>query len=146
MRPGPGLGVALSHDAGRTWATATRDTGHAFFGRILVDPEDPAHLVAADVQVGVVESRDQGRSWTPLGSAAAAWVSSADGLKTIFASGGPTPQRSADGGSTWTALDVPVGVTLVEAAPDGTLYAGAHDGFSVVVWISRDDGGSWARP
>ena len=143
---GPGLGVAGSTDDGATWTTLTSTSGQSFFGRILVDPQDPAHLVAADVQFGANASVDGGQTWTPLGSDAASWVSSADGFATLFASGGPTPQRSNDGGKTWAAMNVPAGATLVEASPAGTLYAGVHDGNAVTVWVSTDDGVTWKRP
>ena len=143
---GPGLGVAGSTDGGATWTTLTSASGQSFFGRILIDPVDPEHLVAADVQFGANASRDGGRTWTPLGSDAAAWVSSPDGLVTLYASGGPTPQRSNDGGETWMAMSVPAGATLVEAGPAGTLYSGVHDGNAVTVWVSADDGATWKRP
>ncbi len=143
---GPGIGVALSSDSGESWTTVTSGAGQAFFGRILVDPVDASHLVAADVQVGVSASRDGGRTWTPLGTNPAAWVSSVDGLTTIYASGGPTPQRSRDGGATWEAVDVPPGATLIEAGASDRLYAGVHDGRAVTVWASSDDGTTWGRP
>ena len=143
---GPGLGVAGSTDEGMTWTTLTSTSGQSFFGRILVDPVDPAHLVAGDVQFGATASYDGGRTWTPLGSDATSWVSSPDGLVTLYASGGPTPQRSNDGGNTWAAISVPSGTTLVEASPTGTLYSGVHDGNAVTVWASTDDGVTWKRP
>ena len=143
---GPGIGVASSTDSGISWTTLTTDTGHAFFGRILVDPNDPDHLIAADVQVGAVTSTDGGITWTALGSEPAAWVSSGDSFTTLYASGGTTPQRSRDGGATWESVIAPAGATLLEAGSDGTLYAGVHDGNAVIVWISTDDGATWTRP
>lgn len=144
---GPGLGVVGSSDGGLTWRRLTAEAGQAFFGRILVDPDDPSHLIAADARAGVTESRDGGTTWAVLGPAPAAWVSSPDALNTIYASGGPSaPQRSVDGGRRWTPLSVPAGTSLVEAAPDGTLYAGVHDARAVTVWVSADDGATWTRP
>ena len=143
---GPGLGVAGSTDDGMTWTTLSSASGQSFFGRILIDPVDPAHLVAADVQFGAVASFDGGRTWTRLGSDAAGWVSSPDGLVTLYASGGPTPQRSNDGGNTWAAMSVPAGATLVEASPAGILYSGVHDANAVTVWVSTDNGVTWNRP
>ncbi len=142
---GPGIGVAVSTDSGESWTTVTSSAGQAFFGRIVVDPDDASHLIAADVQSGVTASLDGGRTWTPFGSNPAAWVSSVDGLNTIYASGGPTPQRSLDGGATWEPLDVPAGTTLIEVSGTGGLYAGVHDGRAVAVWVSSDDGATWAR-
>lgn len=142
---GPGIGVAESTDAGVSWTVLSSSAGQSFFGRILVDPDVPGHLVAADVQKGAMASSDGGRSWSPLGTDPVAWVSSGDGLVTIYASGGPVPERSRDGGSTWEPVEVPVGATLVEVGPDGTLYAGVHDGTAVAVWSSGDSGRTWRR-
>ena len=143
---GPGLGVAMSADGGITWATVSADVGQAFFGRILVDPIDVQHIVAADVQEGVRESRDGGQTWTALGTEPASWVSSGDGLATIYASGGPIAQRSTDGGITWQPLSLPPGGSLVEAGRDGALYSGVHEGDAVTVWFSADDGATWLHP
>ena len=143
---GPSLGVVSSVDGGITWAMVSGDVGQAFFGRILVDPADAQHVVAADVQEGVLESRDGGRTWTALGTNPASWVSSGDGLATIYASGGPIAQRSTDGGSTWQPLTLPPHASLVEAGRDGALYTGVHEGDAVTVWFSADDGETWRHP
>lgn len=142
---GPGIGVAMSTDSGASWTTVTSDAGQAFFGRILLDPANPDHLIAADVQIGVVSSTDGGQTWTALGSQPASWVSSGDSLTTLYASGGAMPQRSVDGGTTWDSFSVPAGATLVEAGTDGVLYAGVHEGNAVTVWVSTDNGETWAR-
>jgi len=143
---GPGLGVAVSANGGTTWATVSAGTGASFFGRILVDPSDTQHVVAADVQQGVMESRDGGQTWVALGTQPTSWVSSGDGLATIYASGGPTAQRSTDGGVTWQSLTLPPDASLVEAGADGALYSGVHDGNAVTVWFSADDGATWVHP
>ena len=142
---GPGLGVVGSADGGSTWVPLSSAAGQSFFGRILIDPADAEHLIAADVQNGASESNDGGRTWTPLGTQPASWVSSSDGLSTLFASGGPIAERSRDGGSTWERMTIPDGATLVEATP-GALYAGVHEGESVTLWVSADDGITWNRP
>lgn len=141
---GPGIGVAMSTDGAASWTILTTDAGQAFFGRILVDPNDPDILIAADVQVGAVKSVDGGITWTPLGSEPAAWVSSDESFSILYASGGDTPQRSRDGGATWEPMVVPEGATLVEVGVDGVLYAGVHSGNAVTVWASNDDGQTWA--
>lgn len=53
--------------------------------------------------------------------------------------------RSDDAGSTWDALEVPAGASLIEIAPDGTtLYAGVHRAPSVKVLDSNDGGATWS--
>jgi len=143
---GPGIGVAESTDDGATWTVISTDAGQSFFGRILADPDDPARIVAADAQAGVVESRDGGRSWTALGTPPTAWISSADGLEVMYASGGPTAIRSTDGGASWEPVALPEDATLVEAGPNEGLYAGVHSGDVVSMWVSTDHGATWNRP
>lgn len=140
---GPGIGVAMSTDGAATWTILTTEIGQAFFGRILIDPDHPAVLFAADVQVGVVRSVDGGLNWLPLGTEPTAWISSDESFNIIYASGGDTPQLSRDGGASWEPMVVPEGVTLIEAGPDGVLYAGVHSGNAVTVWTSNDDGETW---
>jgi photosystem II stability/assembly factor-like uncharacterized protein len=144
----PAVGVFASTDGGRSWEVRSEEAGQTFFGRILVDPADGDHTLAADAGAGVVESNDGGRTWRRLGAAPATWLSAAGpGTETLVASGPAGAARSDDGGRSWQALDVPDGAALVEAAPTpGLLYAAGHQGDSAVVWVSRDGGRTWARP
>ncbi len=145
----PGAGVFASADGGQTWQVRSKEAGQSFFGRMVVDPADADHVVAADARAGVVESSDGGRTWRRLGaSPAAAWLSAAGaGLESLVASGARGAARSDDGGRTWTPLQLPEGATLVEAAPTpGLLYAAGHEEDSAVIWASRDGGRTWARP
>ena len=59
----PQIGVFASTDGGRTWEVRTDRVGQGFMGRILVDPDDPEHVVAPDMGAGAVESTDGGRTW-----------------------------------------------------------------------------------
>ncbi|MFP5319168.1 MAG: WD40/YVTN/BNR-like repeat-containing protein [Acidimicrobiia bacterium] len=144
---GPATGVIASTDGGRTWSARTTAHGQSFFGRILTDPADDEHLIAADARAGVVESADGGRSWRRLGGPpSAVWVSASGG--SLYASGPRGAAQSADGGKSWEDLALPNGATLVEAHPSepATLYAGVHDGRTVQVLVSRDGGVSWSAP
>ena len=142
---GPAVGVLKSVDDGVTWTAATTSVGQSFFGRILVNPADVNHIVAADPSNGVLTSNDGGATWKQLTAAPASWVSSPDGLKTLYASGVQGAMRSLDGGGTWSALALPESATMVEADPTtpSKLYAGAHDGERVRVWSSVDNGATW---
>lgn len=144
----PAVGFFASTDGGKTWEVRTDQVGFSFFGRIVVDPADPDHVVAADASNGPAESIDGGRTWYRLGGLrSAAWISASTDLTQLIASGPGGARRSSDGGDTWTRLLVPKGALLVEMQPDQptTLYAAAHVGERARVWVSHDGGSSWAR-
>jgi photosystem II stability/assembly factor-like uncharacterized protein len=146
----PAVGVFASSDGGASWEVRSREAGRAFFGRILVNPGDPARLVAADAGAGPVESADGGRTWRRLGGlASATWVSWAGGDPTRLVASGPGgAARSPDGGRSWEALVLPQGAALVEASPaepERLWAAGLSEG-RAVVWTSADGGRTWVRP
>ncbi|MGH9136287.1 MAG: WD40/YVTN/BNR-like repeat-containing protein [Acidimicrobiales bacterium] len=141
-------GLFASTDNGRTWQVRSTGGTQAFFGRIVVDPADDDHVLAADARAGVAESTDGGRSWQTLdsGPAAATWLSrSPDNLDLLIASGPAGAAQSTNGGRTWTRIDPPSGDSLIEISPDdpAVLYAGIHDGIAVRVQVSRDGGSTW---
>ena len=146
----PQLGVFASTDGGASWELRTDQAGQAFMGRILVDPGDPDHLIAPDMQAGAVESSDGGRSWSVLGGVPGAMWVSWDPTDTdrIVVSGVGQAALTRDAGRTWTQLSVPDGASVIEidaSAPD-RLYAGVLEGTNAVVWVSRDGGGTWTEP
>lgn len=147
----PATGVFASTSGPGSWQPRTASAGQSFFGRIVVDPDDPDHVLAADASAGVAESTDGGRTWRRVdsGLTSATWLSrGGDGLEVLVASGPAGAAISFDAGRTWDQLDLPDGATLVEAVPGDPdlLYAGVHRGTRVEVQVSRDRGGSWASP
>lgn len=146
----PAVGVFASEDGGATWAVRSGDAGQGFFGRILVDPADSTHLMAADARTGPVESVDGGRTWNDLGGPpSAAWISWAAGDPARPIASGPRgAARSIDGARTWEPIALPEGATLVEASAGDAnlLYAAGLGGGRATVWASRDGGTTWARP
>lgn len=146
---GPGGGFfAGNPDIG--WEQRNADIGHSFFGRILVDPDDPDRLFAADAQAGVARSTDGGRTWELLDApiTSAVWLSTPDtSPETIIASGPDGVAVSPDTGQTWNLIQTPEGTSLVEAVPGrpGHLYAGQHQGEHVELWTSTDGGDTWAK-
>ncbi len=145
----PAVGLFASDDGGNTWEVLTNEAGHAFFGRILVDPQNDQHMLAADVQSGVVASGDGGRTWDQRGGLPSAmWISAAPGgLETLVASGGGEAMRSGDGGRSWEPLRLPEGALLVELGADpDTMYAAGLDGTVATVWVSQDGGTTWSQP
>jgi photosystem II stability/assembly factor-like uncharacterized protein len=145
----PAVGVFASTSGPPDWEIRSADDGQPFFGRIVIDPEDPEHLFAGDAQSGVAESRDGGRTWQRVdaGLSSATWISASGDLAVLVASGPAGAARSDDSGRTWQPVELPDGASLVEVADDGTLlYAGRHSGSRVEVSVSRDGGTTWQQP
>ena len=144
----PAVGVFASDSGRGEWQVRNDSIGHSFFGRVLVDPGDDDHILAADASAGVAESADGGRSWRLLDSGldSATWISrGGDDLEVLVASGPAGAALSDDAGRSWRPLDVPQGVSLVEAVPGDAdvLYAGRHEGDRVHVLVSTDGGTTW---
>jgi hypothetical protein len=93
--------------------------GRSFFGRILVDPNDPKHVVAADAAAGVLESHDDGRAFKDIGGVRSpTWVNwDPNNPQTIAASSRGGAARSDDGGKTWRQLGSPPSATILEVDP-----------------------------
>lgn len=143
----PAAGFMASTDGGETWTVRNEEVGGGFMGKILVDPQDPDHVIAPDMSSGAAESSDGGKTWDALGGVQGAmWVSwDPSDTDDIIVTGSGTAQRSADGGDSWQAADVPVGVSIVEFSPEDpqTLYAAVHEDPEARVWVSTDDGETW---
>lgn len=143
----PQAGVLASTDGRKSWEIRSSEAGRAFMGRILVNPQDPDHILAPDMGAGVVESRDGGRTWRELGGVRGAmWVSwDPSNPSTIVASGQGQAVITTDGGNSWEPLDSPDGVQIIDMSPGDPdlLYAGRHGGERVTVFVSRDGGKSW---
>lgn len=142
---GPSVGVIVSRDDGATWQSIATDDGPSFFGQILIDGDDPQHLLAADAARGPVASIDGGGTWDVLTTLPVSWISAAEGFQSIYASGPEGAVMSEDGGASWEPLNLPAGASLVEADPQvpGRLYAGVHDGARVTVFVSDDQARNW---
>ena len=143
----PAAGLIASTDAGASWEVRNEEIGGAFMGKILVDPEDPEHVVAPDMEAGAVESRDGGRSWNALGGLqGATWVSwNPSDTDEIVVTGMGSAARSSDGGETWDTMEIPTGTGIVEFSPDDpdTLYAAVHDDPNAGIWVSEDGAKTW---
>lgn len=61
-RAGPATGVMASTGGGRTWRARTTTHGQPFFGRILTDPGDDEHLIAADARPEWSSAATEGRA------------------------------------------------------------------------------------
>jgi photosystem II stability/assembly factor-like uncharacterized protein len=146
----PAAGVFASTDGGTTWQLRTGEVGHSFMGQILVDPEDPDHLIAPDMEAGAAESTDGGRTWRALGGVGGAmWVTWDPGnTGHLIVSGMGEAAESTDGGASWRPTPVPQGASVVEMDPrdPAVLYAGTLDGTQAMISVSWDGGASWTTP
>ncbi len=142
----PRSGLLASTDGGNSWQVRNAQTGRSFMGTILVDPTDPARLIAPDMSSGLSASSDGGRTWKPLGgpggAMAAGW--NPTDTKQIIAVGMSGGARSIDGGATWQQIQLPAGVSAVSFDATGTtVYAGALDGRRARLYRSGDGGTTW---
>ena len=145
-----GVGTFASTDGGESWEVRSEEVGGAFMGRIQTDPGDEEHLLAPDMQTGVMESRDGGRTWKPLGGPQGVmWVSwDRTDPNRIVATAQGSAVVSTEGGTGWEPLEVPEDVSIVEISPTDpeVLYAAVHDPPKAKVYVSRDGGATWSRP
>lgn len=145
----PAVGLFASSDGGNSWEVINPRQGQTFFGRILVDPNDRQHLVAANTASGVVESYDGGRSFDDIGGLQSpSWVSwDSKNLNRIIASSPRGAALSDDGGKRWRPLNPPPSASILELDPtDGELvYAGVHNDSTVELFVSNDGGQTWER-
>jgi photosystem II stability/assembly factor-like uncharacterized protein len=144
----PAAGFLASTDEGTTWEIRNPGVGQSFMGAILVDPTNPDRVIAPDMSAGAVETTDGGRTWRVLGGVPAAMWVSWDPTDTdrIVVSGTGVAALTDDGGATWTSLEVPADVSIVQIEPDdpSMWYAAAwsQDG-TVDVSTSTDGGSTW---
>lgn len=145
----PAAGFLVSTDGGRHWEVRNEEVGQSFMGRMLVDPNDTAHVLAPDMSAGVVETTDGGLHWRRLGGVTSVmWVSATgNDLLHLFASSPRGALESPDGGQSWRAIDLPEGASLVEASPQAPqqLYAAGLTGDRARIWTSDDGGQHWRR-
>jgi photosystem II stability/assembly factor-like uncharacterized protein len=126
---GGNMGVILSEDGGKTWQQLSAGAqGPVDFHAMTISRADPNVIYGFYVHGGGIQvSRDSGKTWTVTGSAPVETIdlaASAVDADLIFAATLKGLMLSRDGGKTWE----PTGeqgrpVSMIETAPDGTVYA-----------------------
>lgn len=142
----PEAGLLVSVDGGTSWQVRSAQAGRSFMGTILIDPRNPARLIAADMSAGLTASSDGGRAWQALGGPAGAMSVAWNPTDTrqILAVGMDGGAFSADSGATWRSLTLPDGTSAVTYDPTGrVLYAGALTGQQARTYRSTDNGRTW---
>lgn len=131
------MGLVESTDGGRTWTVLSRG-GRSDFHALAA-----AGSVVLGFDAEGMWSSPDGREWERLDPPVApyALAVSPDG-GTVLLTHQDGPQRSADGGRTWEAVDGPLlqrvafadGTTVVGAAPDGAVHVSTDGGLT---WEQR---------
>lgn len=122
---GGNLGFIASEDGGKTWRQISPGVdGPVDFHQMTVSPADPGRIYGAfgDIQV----SGDSGRIWSIAGPAPEGLIdlaASSNSADTLFAATETGLLVSKDAAKTWTGVLEGSPVTMVEVAPDGTVYA-----------------------
>jgi photosystem II stability/assembly factor-like uncharacterized protein len=165
------IGALLrSDDAGRTFTDLRIDPDptECDVHRLLVDPRDPARMLAAVGLVGIMRTEDDGRTWTrdPVRSGMEypdAFVLHPDQPDLLFMAVGVgwPPHwyargraqgkiaRSRDGGATWEHLlgGLPAGQRALFSALSIAVHPDGFDVFTAdtdgQVFVSRDGGDRW---
>jgi photosystem II stability/assembly factor-like uncharacterized protein len=143
----PEDGLFVSVDSGRSWQLRNPDVGKQFMGTILVDPSNPARLVASDMSAGPTISNDGGRSWRRLGGPADAMAAGWNPKDTrqLISVGMGSAAATTDGGAAWRPINVPDGTAAVSFDPSGRLvYAAALESGRAHLYRSPDGGVTWS--
>jgi len=122
---GGNLGFIASTDRGRTWTQVSPGVGGPVdFHQMTVSPADPNTIYGA--YRGLQISRDAGRTWQLVGPPPEGLIglaASAKDADTLYAATETGLLASKDAGKTWRPVLGGAPVSLVQVAPDGTLYA-----------------------
>ena len=133
-----------SSDGGSTWTQLVNGLDRPRPNQIAIAPSDPQVMYLA-APGGVYRSRDQGWSWTskptPIGAPNIALlaVSPASSDVVFAASTSAGLYRTADGGTSWTAVGSFARVTAVVFSAGRVVVSDA----SGAVYGSIDNGGTW---
>jgi hypothetical protein len=122
---GGNLGFIASSDGGQTWTQISPGAnGPVDFHQMAVSPADPDTIYGA--YRGLQVSRDGGRSWEVVGGTPDRLIdlaASASDPERLYAATEVGLLVSEDAGRSWSAILEGQPVTVVEAGPEGTLYA-----------------------
>jgi photosystem II stability/assembly factor-like uncharacterized protein len=144
----PDIGFLASSDGGNTWSSVTTEVGKGFMGSMLVDPSNPLRVLAPDMQLGLLETLDGGKSWKalggPMGTMSIAW--NPQDISEIAVLGMGSAQISSDAGKTWNSFALPANTLVITYSENGkTLYAATQDEVpNALIYQSNDLGTSWS--
>ena len=122
---GGSMGVIVSADGGVTWSQlSTGANGPVDFHAMTVSRADPKTMYG--LYGGIQVSRDGGATWAVAGPGPERVIdlaASATEVDVLYAGTVGGLMQSSDAGSTWTLIGPAIATSMVEATPDGSLYA-----------------------
>jgi photosystem II stability/assembly factor-like uncharacterized protein len=138
-----------SSDSGGSW---TRLPVEGFVGTFALLPGQPTGLLVATFENGVQRSDDGGATWKPSSeglpdpNAVYGFAVAPSDADIVYAPGGESVFRSADGGRSWTAVTAPpeigfVSSLAVDPSDPQTVYAVGPS----AVFRTTDGGASWSE-
>jgi hypothetical protein len=130
--------LLVSEDGGRSFAE--HFTPRGLIIDFEVDPEDPAHVLAATDEV-LFRSEDEGDSWRPLVQGEGTRLAWPEPDRLVMAAKDGTVSRSEDGGDSFKEIGRVDGEPyVIDAVSGDELYMVLSDG---TILASEDGGASW---
>ena len=130
--------LIVSEDGGRSFAE--HFTPRGLIIDFEVDPEDPAHVLAATDDV-LFRSEDEGESWRPLLRSEGSRLAWPEPDRLYLADRNGTVSRSEDGGDSFDEVGRVEGEPyVIDAASGSELYMALSDG---TILHSEDGGAGW---
>jgi hypothetical protein len=130
--------MLVSEDGGRSFAE--HFTPRGLIIDFEVDPEDPAHVLAATDEV-LFRSEDEGESWRPLVQGEGTRLAWPEPDRLVMAAKDGTVSRSEDGGDSFEEIGRVDGEPyVIDAVSGDELYMALSDG---TILGSEDGGASW---
>jgi hypothetical protein len=130
--------LIVSEDGGRSFTE--RFTPRGLIIDFEVDPEDPAHVLAATDGV-LFRSEDEGESWRPLARSEGSRLAWPEPDRLYLANKNGTVSRSEDGGDSFDEVGRVDGEPyVIDAVSGNELYVALSDG---TILRSEDGGANW---
>lgn len=154
-----GMGVFKSSDRGATWAVLANSSALVDVNRIVVDPADENHVVAA-CNSGIFSSSDGGNNWTKVYTGVVQDLRATPGNFSVLYGGEYRVGviKSVNGGATWAKSNAamaatgrveiavsPVKTDRIVASAEGNL-SGTSNGLTLSsdFYLSDDAGVTWS--
>lgn len=137
----PHLGIIRSTDTAQSWEPVAF-TGEKDFHVLAAGPSGNLYGITTD-NPDILTSTDQGKTWSPTGSALPAFNLTVDANERLIASTPDGLQVSVDGGATFTSWDNAPLIALLNTSPDRQRIVGIGGGNTL--WASQAGSQEWEQ-